>query len=296
MMMVGMRKKRAARFGNLSTLRKVHGFRRFDASPAILVTKLLLIALIFFVATESIDIRQTKPISSQDYIILLDSSASMAKTDFNPNRLTAAKEISKNWLNILPKSTRVGLVAFSQDIALSVPLTEDRNILKEKIDAVNIDYSKSGTSLDFALNFALSLTERNSSNNNTILLLTDGTEDVSENTIALLQAEDMKIYSFGIGERKTDEIQNLIKDDEIPEDLKELYNTMEFNFTKMSELSNSTSGKAFEVSNGDELVDALNQATLESIQIKLNSGYWMLILIAMLSIFELVIYAKLGGL
>ncbi len=279
-----LRRRRATHFGNLKTLRKVHGFRRFDVSPVVLFTKLLIIGLLFLVATDSIEIRQKRAIPNQEYLILLDSSASMAHPDFNPNRLTAAKQISKNWLQNLPYGTRVGLVAFSQDIRSSVEPTTDKREITKEIEQLEIDYSRSGTFLDYAINYALDMAE----NNNTILLLTDGTEEVEKETIARLQSMNVSVHSFGIGKSES------LKD--IPEEMRNFSSNLLLNFTLMSKLSNQTGGRAFRVGNPEELSTSLEEATLEEVQIALDSGYYMLVIIALISISELIIYSKFGGL
>ncbi|MFH1212237.1 MAG: VWA domain-containing protein [Candidatus Woesearchaeota archaeon] len=293
--MAYIRRKRAVHFGNLSTLRKVHGIKRFDTSPLILVTKIIIISIIFLVATGSIEIRQQRPIMNQDYVFLLDSSSSMAAADFEPNRLSAAKQISKKWLSALPEETRIGFVSFSQDVGNAVPLTIDKGIIKNEIESVAINYSKSGTAIDYAINFGLEFFDKESQNKRIILLLTDGTEDVLPETVARVNALNARIFTFGIGENMTNESSGFLADEEIPEEFRNSFNAKEFNFTKLQELSAKTGGKAFQISDSAQLTNALNEATLETVYVKLNTSYYVSILIALLSILELVIYAKLGG-
>lgn len=281
--MIYGRRSRATHFGNMSLLEKVHGFKRFHINPSILIFKVLIIGLLFLIATDTLEMRQTSFVSDTDYVILLDSSASMAKRDYPPNRLEAAKEISLEWLEKVPETTRIGLVAFTQDISAEVPLTLDRNTLRDAVEQIEIDYGKGGTSLDFALNYALDGV--NSSRGNvTFLLLTDGTQKVQNETIAKANMHGVNVYSFGIG------AANVTLNES------EFYRSLEFDFLLLNELSGRTGGFAYHVSDKRELDEALRAATLEDVQVNLNTSYYVLLLIAALSILEFVFYSKFGGL
>ncbi len=275
-------------FGNIKTLERVHGFKRFSPSPLILVIKVGIVCLLFLTATESIELRKQQLSSDRDYVLLIDSSSSMSKTDFNPNRLTAAKTISREWLRALPNSTRVGFIAFTSTVTSSLPLSHDKLTIQDEIEEISIDYAESGTNLDFALNTALDQLER-SDLNRTVLLFTDGADDVEKLTIARANSLGVQIDIFGIGSRES---ENRV----IDEEFRDFYQTLELNFTKLEELSNSTDGKAYKISSIDELRSSFQQATLETIHVKLNTTYYIVLLIALLSISELVIYSRFGAL
>jgi len=289
-LMAYLRGKRVTAFGNLSTLTRTHKFRRFHISIGVLLVKIFMIILLYMVATNSIQILSFQPITDTDYVLLIDNSASMAKTDFAPNRLESAKDLSKQWLNILPNSTAVGIVAFSQEIDSYVSPTFEREILKTKINNLNIDYSKSGTDLDYALNFAINLLNE-TKQSKSILLFTDGTEPIRDTTIDKAKNLKVKIFSFGIGTEATE-----FDLDKIPEEFKQDFITLSLNFTILEEISNHTDGTAYKITNVDELEESFRTATLEQVKINMNSGYYVTILLAALSILELLIYAKLGAL
>ncbi len=283
--MVYGRRTRATHFGNLSLLEKVHGFKRFHISPSILLFKILIICLLFLIATNTLELRQTKFVSDTDYVILLDASSSMAKRDYPPSRLGAAKEISLGWLDAVPKTTRIGFLAFTQDIAAQVPLTLDHGAVRDAIEGVGIDYSKGGTSLDFALNFALDNMTRGDGNSVTFLLLTDGTQRVQNETIAKAKQQGVRIYSFGIGAAEPEGGNE-----------SEFYRSLDFDFSILEDLSNRTGGAAYRVADKQELDEALRSATLKDIQVSMNTSYYVLLLIAALSILEFVFYSHFGGL
>lgn len=285
-----LRGKRATYFGNMKTLQRTHGYKVFHISSLVLIIKMLLIILLYLVATNSIMLKDYKPITNTDYILLLDDSSSMAKSDYQPNRLSSAKEIASKWISILPNSTRVGLVAFSTDIDVSTGLINDETILKDAVNNINIDYTRSGTNLDYAIEYSLDLFGDNE-RNKTILLMTDGTETVSNETLQSARESNIRIIAFGIGNEN-----DLTTYEDVPDEYLNSFNTLDFNFTLLENLAEQTNGIAYKVTNEVELQESFNQATLEEVQISLDSGYYVTILIAIMSIFELLIYAKLGAL
>ncbi len=285
-----MRVKRATYFGNLETLERTHGFRIFHVSSTILIAKIIMIILLYMVATNSFEIREFQTKTDTDYVLLIDVSSSMSNIDFEPNRLSSAKDISKQWLTVLPNSTSVGMVAFSQGIESFEPMTFKHSLIRDAINNLEIDYSKSGTNLDYAISYAADLLNQ-SIYQKTILLVTDGTEYVNNLTIAKLNDQNIKVYSFGIG---SDEIA--IDLEEIPEDFREDYVSLGLNFTLLEELSNSTGGVAYKITDSIELEENFKSATYEQVKVSVNSSYYIAVLIAILSILELILYAKLGAL
>ena len=286
-----IRGKRAAYFGNIKTLERTHGFKIFHVSLFVLIIKIVMIILLYMVATNTITIKDYQPITDTDYMLIIDDSSSMAKNDYEPNRLASAKEISKKWISIIPNSTGVGLVAFSKDIDYSVPLSYDKKELYNTIDDISIDYTRSGTNLNYALQFGIDLFGDTEGREKTILLLTDGTQNVNNETITKTKMENISVIIFGIGNTEESETN-----ENIPEEYRSTYNTLAFNFTILENLAEQTNGKAYKVSNKFELQQSFDDATLEVTQRELDSGYYVIMLIAFISILELLIYAKLGAL
>lgn len=287
-----VRSSRVSNFGNINTLKKVHGFKRFHLSPIILILKVVLIVLIFFAATNTVEIFKQKPALDTDFLIVLDASSSMSNPDYAPTRLDAAKKISVDWVRTLPKHTQVGYLAFSEDIIQKVEISSDKKEILSIIKKTKIDYSKSGTSADFALLSAINMLQTSPSNNKSILYLTDGTEGLRADTLAIANNAEVQINVFGIGANQ------YINLDNIPEEFKEDYLKFEqdsFNFSVLQNIAIKTGADAYHVQNETGLQQSFEDATLENVNIKLNTGYYLLILIAIISIAELFIYSKVGG-
>lgn len=285
-----MRKNRASRFGNIKTLERVHGFRRFHISPGILILKLFIVSTLFLVATDSLQVGRLQPIADTDYVILIDTSLSMTQTDYNPNRLTAAKNIASDWVRVIPNGTHVGLIAFSRDLGVTVDLTLNKDRIRDEIARVEVDLNQTGASPDFAIQYAVNMLN-DSTNKRAILLFTDGTSEVDPSTIALAQNFNVRIFAFGIGSEDAREYDL----SSIPEELWDTFDRLEFNFSRLERLSSLTNGTAYQIGNQNELQQAFRDATYQESAIQLNSAFYVLILIALISILELFVYAHLGG-
>jgi Ca-activated chloride channel family protein len=74
------------------------------------------------------------PINRMSIILAMDVSRSMCATDVEPNRLSIAQEVARNFIEEQERGTRIGLVAFAGTAQLVVPATEDRDALIEAID------------------------------------------------------------------------------------------------------------------------------------------------------------------
>lgn len=295
-----LRAKRAIYFGNLNTLERTHGFKIFHVSTLILFIKMAMIILLYMVATNSVEITEYKPIGDTDYLLLIDDSSSMAKTDFRPNRLASAKDISTRWLSIAPNQTAIGMVAFSQNIDEFAPLTTDKSLVRNKINDLTIDYSRSGTDIDFAIDYGVELL-LDSGRKRTLLLFTDGTQPISNETIDKAVRNEVRVIAFGIGNSS---VQNAsfddVFDEDIPQDVREellnSYSDLGMDFSILENLAMQTGGMAFQITNELELEESFQAATLEQVNKRIDSAFYVTMFIAIISILELLIFARLGAL
>lgn len=85
-------------------------------------------------------------------VLAIDVSGSMQATDVNPDRLTAAKTAATQFVDQLPSTFRVGLVAFSTRARIDVAPTTDRAQIRAAIAGLTAD---GGTALGDAINLTL---------------------------------------------------------------------------------------------------------------------------------------------
>lgn len=127
------KKKTALRYASLSIVKEAMGagqsFRRHI--PPILF--LLSIAAMLVAASRPFAV-VTLPSQSQTIILAMDVSGSMRATDVQPNRLVASQNAAKAFLAELPRSVKVGIVAFAGTAQVVQPPTVNREDLVAAID------------------------------------------------------------------------------------------------------------------------------------------------------------------
>ncbi len=88
------------------------------------------------------------PTAHSSIILALDVSRSMCATDVSPNRITAAEQAAKDFVDHQPRGARTGLVVFAGAAQLAVPPTTDRSAVTSAIDALS---TSSGTAIGAAM-------------------------------------------------------------------------------------------------------------------------------------------------
>jgi Ca-activated chloride channel family protein len=72
--------------------------------------------------------------SDTSIMLTIDVSRSMCSTDVKPNRLAAAQEAARSFVDDQPGGTRLGIVVFAGSAQIVVPPTTDRDRLHDAID------------------------------------------------------------------------------------------------------------------------------------------------------------------
>ena len=76
----------------------------------------------------------TLPSQHETIILAMDVSGSMRAVDVHPNRLTAAQEAARAFINDQPHNVRIGIVSFAGTAAVVQPPTENREDLLAAIE------------------------------------------------------------------------------------------------------------------------------------------------------------------
>ncbi len=96
-------------------------------------------ALIFMLAAASALLGAADPVilwpapTGRPVVLIIDVSRSMEETDISPSRIEASKAAALEFVNRLPRATRVALVSFGNYATLVVPLTADRERVRDGI-------------------------------------------------------------------------------------------------------------------------------------------------------------------
>jgi Ca-activated chloride channel family protein len=120
------RQKYAVRFTSVDLLASVAprrpGWQRHLPAAGLLAA---IVLLVFGVARPA----QATKVAKQrgTVIVALDTSESMGATDVDPNRLDAAKQAAKRFIDSLPEGLQVGLLSFDENASIVVSPTSDRD-------------------------------------------------------------------------------------------------------------------------------------------------------------------------
>jgi Ca-activated chloride channel family protein len=143
-------------------------------------------------------------------VLAIDVSRSMAATDVQPNRLTAAESAAKGFLDRLPSGFRVGLVSFSNATSVLVAPTIDRSIVQRALASLAMPASNGtviGDGLSAALDAITADRQSGATRPAAIVLLSDGQD--SGSTIPPDQAAErakrlgIHVYTVAIGQPST---------------------------------------------------------------------------------------------
>lgn len=138
-----------------------------------------------------------------DIMIALDISQSMMIEDFTPNRLEAAKEVARNFINGRVQD-RIGLVVFAGDAFSLSPLTTDYELLRSYLDDITFEMIEAkGTAIGSAMAVVTNRMGESETKSKVCILLSDG-ENTSGNIDPITAAElasayGIKIYTIVVG-------------------------------------------------------------------------------------------------
>ncbi len=140
-----------------------------------------------------------------DILLVLDISSSMKAVDFQPNRLEAAKNVARKFIEGR-RDDRIGLVVFGGESFLQCPLTIDYDVLKMLLQQVEIIEQKfDGTAIGLAIASGINRLRESAAESKVMILLSDGRNNAGEldplTTADMAKAFGIKIYTIGAGRR-----------------------------------------------------------------------------------------------
>ena len=139
-----------------------------------------------------------------DIVLALDVSGTMLAADFEPDRLTAAKDVAAKFIADRPND-RIGLVVFAGESYTQSPLTTDKAALQTLLSQVKFGVVEDGTAIGMGLATAVNRLRESEAKSKVVILLTDGVNNagqVAPLTAAEIAAEyGVKVYTIGVGKR-----------------------------------------------------------------------------------------------
>jgi Ca-activated chloride channel family protein len=194
----------ALRFSSLEGLgRHLRPWRGRLRSLLYVLRALALAALVIALARPQLPL-QEEEVSTEgiDIVLSIDVSGSMEALDFQPNRLGAAKEKAKAFID-QRVNDRIGLVVFSGESFTQCPITSDHTLVKQLVDELTSGLLESGTAIGMGLASAVNRLRSSEARSRVVVLLTDG--DNNAGSIDPLSAAEaaarygIRVYTIGVG-------------------------------------------------------------------------------------------------
>jgi len=188
-----------------------------------------------------------------DIVMCLDISGSMLSKDFKPNRIEAAKELAKEFIDARTND-RIGLVIFSGESFTQCPLTTDHAVIKNLFSGIHTGMVADGTAIGNGLATAVARVKDSKAKSKVVILLTDGVNNqgsVTPLTAAeIAKTYGVRVYAIGIGTRG----KALSPVGKYPNG-EWAYDYVEVNIDEdvMTSIADMTGGKYFRATNNDKL-------------------------------------------
>jgi Ca-activated chloride channel homolog len=273
-------KAKAIKFANFEALKRVSSGKLITKNILLLAIRVIVLSCIIISASGATLWHQGK-VNDNDFVIAIDTSASMSAQDILPSRLEAAKKAAIDFVNNLKSKSSLGIVSFSGTTFIDSMLIDNKESLKKTIE--NIEITKTGgTDISGAIITGTNMLLA-SNKGKAIVLITDGSNTVSafiensiQNSINYAVNNHVVVHTIGIGS-ETGPIGYL----------PEYYNiSAVYSEEVLMQISNQTHGFYFKALNNTELDKAYIEISSASenslIPVKLSYG---LMLVALLLLF-----------
>lgn len=201
--------------------------------------------------------------SGRNLIIAIDVSRSMETDDVKPSRLEQARTAAYELLDALPEE-RVGLIVFSGEAELVVPLTYDHNALKDAIEQINRQWiTTGGTNFGRVLSCAMETFRKSGAQGtNALIILSDG-EDTTDSSSELAEEakkDHLLIMTVGIGTRAGAPIPDSTQRDGLYADYRGKHVVSKLDEKSMRSFAEKTDGDYFALQSGADLADFARRA------------------------------------
>lgn len=140
-----------------------------------------------------------------DIMLCMDVSGSMLARDFEPNRLTVARDMAIDFVKRRPVD-RIGLVVFAGESFTQYPLSTDHEGLISQLRGLMPGMLQDGTLIGEGLAKSVERLSASKSRSKIVILLTDGNEQPPETriidpitAIGIAKSKRTKVYTIGLG-------------------------------------------------------------------------------------------------
>ncbi len=270
-------KLKAMKFANFEALKRVTGEKLITKNILILGIRVIVLSCIIL-AVSGVVFWYEGSVNENDFVIAIDTSASMAAQDIPPTRLDAAKETAIEFVDNIKSKSNIGVISFAGTTFIDSVLIDNKESIKKTIE--KIDISKTGgTDIPGAIITSTNLL-LGSDKSKSIILITDGSNTVGafikdsiKNSVDYAVENHVIVHAIGVGS------------DAGPIGyLPEYYNiSAVYNENVLLNISNATGGDYFMALNKDELIRAYTEISKAArkgfISMKLSYGLMLIALV-----------------
>ena len=219
-----------------------------------------------------------------DIVLAVDISSSMKAEDFKPNRLGAARNVAKNFIEGR-KNDKIGLVVFSRKAITHSPLTVDYSMLYGFIDGIETGMIPDGTAIGNAIIEGAKRLNQGKQKSKVLILLTDGINNSGEvdpiTAAYATKAFGIRVYTIGVGS-----IQNApFPVDDPVLGKRYVYVPVQIDEQVLRRIADITEGRYFRATDTEKLVgiyreiDALEKSKIEIQQYRRMKEWFVLPLV-----------------
>ena len=206
--------------------------------------------------------------TGRNLLIALDISRSMETEDVKPSRLAEARAAAFELIDALP-GDKIGLIVFSGEADLVVPLTYDHTALRDALEQVNRTWAGvGGTNFGLVLRKAMQDFKRSTpeGSTNALVILSDGEDTVNSSIEIAGEARESKllVITVGIGTAAGGPIPDVRGENGLYQDANGKHVISKLNTESLSQFAKATGGDFF-VMNSNADLTAFTQAAVDKI-------------------------------
>lgn len=272
-------KNRAIKFANFVALARVSEKVRLSSNFVVLFLRVIVfVAIVFAIAGTTLFYSGER--LDADYVIAIDSSASMLAEDFSPTRFDAAKTAAVDFVDRLPVYVSAGVIGFSGTSYVRQPLTINKNLVKDSIEELTI-LTSGGTSIGDAVITGTNLL-MNSVKPKVIIVLTDGRSNLGvgiDTSISYANENNVIVHTIGMGTEEGYFVE-----------ISEAVGPLGVNSDELSSLAESTGGSFYYPKTVEDLNSVYNEiAKSKKTKVSLDLTFFLLIFILVMLVLEWVL-------
>lgn len=199
---VARKKKRLAlAFSSIGLVKEAHSKSKKSDALLFALRLLLLLSLVLALADPHIPIKQTK--KGVNVVLAIDVSGSMKATDYQPNRVEAAKSSAKTLLQSLDPQDYAGVIVFSDGATTVSYLTPFKDIATQKLGSIQ---SKDGrTAIGDGLSLAIDMATSIPNKKKLVVLLSDGVNNAGvispDEAVSFAKTNKVQVYTVAMGSK-----------------------------------------------------------------------------------------------